>query len=57
MLQVLSRSKMNLAVVTLQTFYLEKLDLLTVSLGKLKFASATDFSLTKLPQGNFISLS
>ena len=57
MLQVLSRSKMNLAVVTLQTFYLEKLDLLTVSLGKLKFASVTDFSLTKLPQGNFISLS
>ena len=43
-------------VVTLQTFYLGKLDLLTVSLGKLKFASVTDFSLAKLPRGNFICL-
>ena len=40
----------KIAVVTLQTF-----DLLTVSLGKLKFASVTDFSLAKLPRRKFIS--
>ena len=43
-----------LAVVTLQGFVLGKLDLLTVSLGKLKFASVTDFSLSKLPRESFI---
>ena len=43
-----------LAVVTLQTFYLGKLDLLTVYLGKLDFLSVTDFSLGNLPRGNFI---
>ena len=37
------------AVVTLHTFALGKLDLLTVSLGKLNFSSVTDFS-----GGNFI---
>lgn len=36
---------MVIAVVTLQGFVLGKLDLLTVSLRKLKFASVTDFSL------------
>ena len=46
----------KIAVVTLQTFHRGKLELLTVSLGKLKFASVTDFSLAKLPWGNFISL-
>ena len=43
-----------LAVVTLQGFVLGKLDLLTVFLGKLKFASVTDFSLNKLPRESFI---
>ena len=43
-----------IAVVTLQTFYLGKLDLLTVYLGKLDFLSVTDFSLGNLPRGNFI---
>ena len=43
-----------LAVVTLQTFYLGKHDLLTVYLGKLDFLSVTDFSLANLPRGNFI---
>ena len=43
-----------LAVVTLQTFYLGKHDLLTVYLGKLDFLSVTDFSLGNLPRGNFI---
>ena len=43
-----------LAVVTLQTFYPGKLDLLTVYLGKLDFLSVTDFPLGNLPQGNFI---
>ena len=38
------------AVVTLQTFYLGKFDLLIVYLGKL----VTDFSLGNLPRGNFI---
>ena len=41
-------------MVTLQGFVLEKLDLLTVSLRKLKFASVTDFSLRKLPRESFI---
>ena len=36
--------KKILAVVTLQTFYL----------GKLDFLSVTDFSLGNLPRGNFI---
>ena len=44
----------TLAVVTLQTFYLGKQDLLTVYLGKLYFLSVTDFSLGNLPRGNFI---
>ena len=44
----------TLAVVTLQTFYLGKHDLLTVYLGKLDFLSVTDFSLGNLPLGNFI---
>ena len=43
-----------IAVVTLQTFYLDKFDLLTVYLGKLDFQSVTDFSLGNLPTGNFI---
>ena len=42
-----------LAVITLQGFVLGKLDLLTVFLGKLKFASVTDFSLSKLPRESF----
>ena len=45
---------MIIAVVTLQTFYLGKHDLLTVYLGKLDFLSVTDFSLGNLPRGNFI---
>ena len=49
-----SRSKKVLAVVTLQTFYLGKHDLLTVYLGKLDFLSVTDFSLGNLLRGNFI---
>ena len=36
----------NIAMVTLPTFSLEKLDLLTVSLRKLNFSSGTDFFLT-----------
>ena len=40
--------------VTPQTFYLGKLDLLTVYLGKRDFLSVTDFSLSNLPRGNFI---
>ena len=44
----------TLAVVTLQTFYPGKHDLLTVYLGKLDFLSVTDFSLGNLPRGNFI---
>ena len=43
------------AVVTLQTFYLGKHDLLTVYLGKLDFLSVTDFSLGNLPRGNLSS--
>ena len=43
-----------IAVVTLQDFVLGKLDFLTVSLGKLKFAIVTDFSLSKLPGESFI---
>ena len=43
-----------LAVVTLQTFYLGKHDLLTVYLGKLDFLSVTDFSPGNLPWENFI---
>ena len=39
---------------TVQTFYLGKLDLLTVYLGKIDFFSVTDFSLGNLLQGNFI---
>ena len=45
---------LSLAVVTLQGFVLGKLDLLTVSLGKLKFASVTDFSPSKLSRESFI---
>ena len=44
----------TIAVVTLQSFYLGKVDLLTVYLGKLNFLSVTDFSLGNLPRGNFI---
>ena len=44
----------SLAVVTLQTFYLGKHDLLTVYLGKLDFLSVTDFSPGNLPRENFI---
>ena len=43
-----------LAVVTLQTFHLGKLDLLTVYPGKLDFLNVTDFFLGNLPRGNFI---
>ena len=42
------------AVVTLQTFYLGKHDLLTVYLGKLDFLSVTDFSPGNLPRENSI---
>ena len=42
------------AVVTLQTFYPGKHDLLTVYLEKLDFLSVNDFSLGNLPRGNFI---
>ena len=52
-----------IAVVTLQTFYLGKFDLLTVYLGKLDFQSVTDFSLGNfnylreiLSSGSWISL-
>ena len=41
-------------MVTLQCFVLGKLDLLTVSIGKHKFASVTDFFLSKLPRESFI---
>ena len=41
-------------MVTLHSFALGKLGLLTVSLGKLNFSSVTDFSLNNLPGGNFI---
>jgi len=41
-------------VVTLQGFVLGKLDLLTVSLRKLKFGTVTDFSPSKLPRESFI---
>ena len=44
----------SIAVVTLQTFYLGSLDLLTVYLGKLHFLSVTDFSPGNLPRENFI---
>ena len=44
----------KIAVVTLQTFYLGKHDLLTVYLGKLDFLSVTDFSPGNLPRENFI---
>ena len=43
-----------IAVVTLYTFALGKLDLLTVSPGKWNFLSVTDFAPGNLPQGNFI---
>ena len=44
-----------LAGVTLQTFYLSKLNLLTVYWGKLAFKlSVTDFSLGNLPWESFI---
>ena len=48
------RQQESIAVVSLQTFYLGKHDLLTVYLGKLDFLSVTDFSLVSLPLGNFI---
>ena len=51
---LISPIKIIIAVVTLQGFVLGKLDLLTVSPGKLKFASVTDFSLSKLPRESFI---
>ena len=41
-------------MVTRQTFYQGKHDLLTVYLRKLVFLSVTDFSLGNLPRGNFI---
>ena len=44
----------TIAVVTLQTFYSGKHDLLTVYLGKLDFLSVTDFSIDNLLRGNFI---
>ena len=47
-------SDQSIAVVTLQCFVLGKLDLLTVSLWKHKFASVTDFSLSELPRECFI---
>ena len=51
---VLAPFLQKIAVVTLQCFVLGKLDLLTVSLGKHKFASVTDFSISKLPRESFI---
>ena len=45
---------LSIAVVTLQTFYLGRLDLLTVYLGKRHFLSVTDFSPGNLPRENFI---
>ena len=50
----LEQAKLRQILVTLQTFYLGKHDLLTVYLGKLGFLSVTDFSLGNLPRGNFI---
>ena len=50
----LEAAAFTIAVVTLQDFVLGKLDLLTVSLGKLKFASVTDFSL--ITSGKFYRL-
>ena len=47
-------ASLSLAVVTLQTFYLGKHNLLTVHLGKLDFLSVTDFSPDNLPRENFI---
>ena len=47
----LNELSMVLAVVTLHTFALGKVHLLTVSLGKLSFSSVTDFSLGNLPGG------
>ena len=44
----------KIAVVTLQTFYLGKHDLLSVYLGKLAFLSVTDFSPGNLPRENFM---
>ena len=41
-------------MVTLQTFYLGKHDLLTVYLGKLDFLSVSDFSPGNLSRENFI---
>ena len=41
-------------MVTLQTFYLGKHDLLTVYLRKLDFLSVADFSPGNLPRENFI---
>ena len=43
-----------ITVVTLYTFTLGKLDLLTVSPGKLNFLKVTDFAPGNLPRGNFI---
>ena len=48
---------MESAVVTLHTFALGKVHLLTFSLGKLNFSSVTDFSLGNLPGGNFTAWS
>ena len=44
---------MMVVAVTLQTFYLRKLELLTAYLGKLNYFRVTDFSLGSLPRGNF----
>ena len=43
-----------IAMVTLQTFYLGKFDLLTVYQAKRDFLAVTDFSLGNLRPGNFI---
>ena len=43
-----------IAVVTLQTFHLGKLDMWTVYREKLDFLSVTDFSVGNLPRGNVI---
>ena len=48
------KQKKTIALLTLQTFYLGKHDLLTVFPGKLDFLSVTDFSLGNLARGNFI---
>jgi len=55
LIQKTSPTIMTIAVVTLQGFVLGKLALLTVFLGKLKFASVSDFSLSKLPRESFIA--